>query len=154
MSKLLEASEDISDLFESYRKEINIPMFVEFRYLNCPTQKQIYKIGKLNPTLQLITNGVNCTITINEEVFDKLSDQQKKILVSECLTGVKVNDSDVVSLEAHSFTTHPSVLKKFGHVDVIETKETVELIYKQMKDKADEAKANSEPKKRGRQKRT
>lgn len=152
MAKVLEASEHISDLFENYRKESMIPLFVELRYLNCPTQKVVYKISKLNPSLELITDGVNCVITVNEEVFDKLSEAQQTILVSECLAGIRVNDSDAVSLEAPAFATHTSTLKKFGHVDVIETKETVDLIYKQMKDQADEAKANSEPKKRGHKK--
>jgi hypothetical protein len=154
MAKILEGSDHISEMFENHRKECNIPMFVEFRYLNCPTQKVVYKISKLNPSLELITEGVNFVITVNEEVFDKLNEPQQKILVSECLSGVRVNENDVVSLESPEFTTHTSTLKKFGHVDVIETKETVDLIYKQMKDKADEEKANSEPKKKGRPART
>lgn len=154
MAKFVEASEHISDLFENHRKESSIPLFVEFRYLHCPTQKVVYKISKLNPMLELITEGVNFTVVVNEEVFDKLSDQQQQILISECFAGVNVSDTDAVSLEAPTFTTHASTLKKFGHVDVIETKETVDLIYKQMKDQADEAKANSEPKKRGRKKRS
>ena len=41
MSKFVEASENISDLFENYRKECNIPMFVQFKYLHCPTQKVV-----------------------------------------------------------------------------------------------------------------
>ena len=154
MSKFTEASDDISEMFEKYRKECAIPLFVQFRYLHCPSQKVVYKISKLNPLLELITDGVNFTIVVNEDVFDKLKPEQQIILINECFAGIKISDSDAVSLEAPTFTTHVGVLKKFGHVDVIETKETVDLIYKQMKDQADEAKANGEGKKRGRPKRT
>ncbi len=154
MAKFVEGSEHISDMFEKYRKECMIPLFVQFRYLHCPTQKVVYKISKLNPLIELITDGLNFTIVVNEDVFDKLKPEQQIILINECFAGVNVSESDAVSLEAPTFTTHVGVLKKFGHVDVIETKETVDLIYKQMKEQADEAKAASgETKKRGRPRR-
>ena len=152
MSKVVEASEHISDLFESYRKESSIPMFVEFTYQHCPTQKVIYKPIKVNPSFELITK-LNFVIVVNEDVFDKLSSEQQKIIISECFSGVRVNDSDAVSYDAPDVNTRWSTLKKFGVEEVNNTHETITLIYKQMKDKAAEEKANSEPKKRGRPKR-
>ena len=142
MAKFEEASEDVVKLFDEVRDNATIPNWVEFKVLcNNKQKKEPVKLVKSNEMVELLTEGVNFVVVINENIFDELPDDMKKMAIDECLAGVGVSDTDTLSTEKPDFNTHTNVLKKYGHEKIIVLHESIKSIYDVQKQKEDEAKA-------------
>jgi len=141
MAKIEKASEDVVGLFEGVREKTSIPQWIQFEVFSNEKQKELYKINKTNDVTEVLTEGVNFTVVFNEEILDGLPDDMKEMAIVECLTGVCVSESDVVSLEKPDFVTHTGVMKKYGDDSVIRFKESVKSLFDVKKQKEDEEKA-------------
>ncbi len=141
MAKFEKASEDVVILFEKIRDTTTIPNWITFEVLCNNKQKQLYKIVKMSDLVEIITDGLNFAVVFNEEIFDQLTDDQKKMAIDECLAGVTVTESQMAQLEKPNFSTHTGVLQKYGHEPIIVLHESVKSLYDQKKQKEDEAKA-------------
>lgn len=146
MAKIEKASEDVVDLFGEVCEKTSIPHWVMFEILCNNQQKEIYKITKLSDVVEILTDGVNFSVVINEEIFDGLPHDMQEVLLEECLAGVSVNDSDVISLNKPNFNTHTGVLQKFGHQDIIALHESIKSLYDEKKQREDEEKAQKKAK--------
>lgn len=149
MAKFEETSEDVEKLFDEVRDNTSIPHWVEFRVLSNNKQKEICKIVKANELVQLLTEGLNFAVIVNEEIFNELPIGMKKIVFDEILAGVRVSDSDALSIEKPDFNTYTGVLAKYGDTSIIKLHESVKSLYDTKKQKEDEAKAATKGK-RGR----
>lgn len=149
MAKIEKASEDVVTLFEEVRNDTSIPHWVMFEVLCNNKQKELYKITKLNDVVEVLTEGVNFSVVLNEEIFDDLPPEMQEMAIEECLAGVSVSDSDAVSLDKPNFNTHTGVLQKFGHESVITLHESIKSLYDAKKQREDEEKAATKGK-RGR----
>jgi hypothetical protein len=147
MAKFEKASEDAVKLFDSIKAKTAIPQWLEFEVLCNNKQKELYKIVKLNDLVETLTSiisdspGVNFAIVFNEEILDQMPDDQKEMAIIECLAGVSVNESDVVTLERPNFSTYRGVLEKYGHDPIIVLHESIKSLFDARKQKEDEAKA-------------
>jgi len=141
MAKIEKASEDVVNLFDEACKKTTIPQWVMFEVLCNNKQKELYKITKLNDVVEILTEGVNFSVVLNEEIFDELPSEMQEMAIEECLAGVSVNDSDVISLEKPNFNTHTGVLQKFGHESVITLHESIKSLYDAKKQREDEERA-------------
>ena len=142
MAKFEEASEDVVKLFDEIRDSATIPNWVEFKVLcNNKQKKEPVKLVKSNEMVELLTEGVNFVIVINESIFDELPDDMKKMAIDECLAGVGISDTDTLSTEKPDFNTHTGTLKKYGHESIITLHESIKSVYDVQKQKEDEAKA-------------
>lgn len=152
MAKLEKASEELVSFFDDVKEQTSIPHWIEFEILcNCK-QKELYKIQKLNDLVEILTNGTNFAVIINEEIFDQLTEDQRKLAIIECLAGVSVSDTDAVTLEKPNFSTYRGVLEKHGHEKIIVLHESIKSLYDAKKQKEDEEKAQTKGK-RGRKSR-
>lgn len=149
MAKFETVSEETKQLFIDVHGKTNIPHWVEFEMLCNNKQKQLYKIMKLNDLVETITDGINFVIVINEEIFDQLTEEQKRVALVECLAGVGVNEHDAVCLEKPDFSTYRGVLEKYGHEEIIVLHESIKSLYDKKKQEEDERKAANKGK-RGR----
>lgn len=147
MAKIEKASEDVVNLFDEIREGSNIPTWIEFEVLANNKQKELYKIVKTNDIVELISDGINFAIVFNENILDKLPRDLQELAISECLAGVSVNDSDVVSLDKPNFNTHTGVLKKYGHEPIIRLKECIKSLYDSQKEEEDRIKSDKKLKK-------
>lgn len=143
MAKIEKASEDVVTLFEEVRNKTSIPHWVMFEVLCNNKQKELYKITKLNDVVEVLTEGVNFSVVLNEEIFDELPSEMQEMAIEECLAGVSVSDSDAISLEKPNFNTHTGVLQKFGHESVITLHESIKSLYDAKKQQEDEEKART-----------
>mgnify|MGYP000894301559 CR=1 FL=1 len=140
--KFEEVSPDVEKLFDEVRDKTSIPQWIQFKVLcNNKQKKEVIKAVKSNDLVETLTEGVNFAIIINEEIFNQMPDDMKKMAIDECLAGVAVSDSDAVSLEKPDFTTYSGVLAKYGDNEVIKLKESVKSLYDAQKQKEDEEKA-------------
>lgn len=149
MSKYRKPSEDLVKLFEEVLSKTSIPQWVEFEILCYEKLNDLYKISKLNDAIEAITQ-LNFLIIINDEIFDGLDEQQQYIVLDECLTGVSVNENDVVSLKKPDITTYSGVLQKYGDNKVISLKESIASLFDQKREKEEQSKqANKQNRSKG-----
>jgi hypothetical protein len=147
MSKFLEINDDVQKLFDEVLSNTSIPQWVEFKVLANNSQKDIYVVKKLSELYEYIADGTQIVILINEEIFEQLEYNQKKILIEEMLTGVNVNpDNDKISLDSFDFTTYSGMLNKYGTEDMIRLKESLRSLFDQKKQKEDELKESKKKK--------
>jgi len=129
MSKIVKASDELIDLFNSVRKKTTIPVWVQFELLSNNKQKTLYKILKTNNVVEVITNGINFAIIFNELIFNELPHDMKVIAIDECLAGIYVNNYDNIYLEKPNFNTYISILQKYGHDSIIRLHESIKSLY-------------------------
>lgn len=141
MAKIEKASEDVVNLFDGVREKTNIPQWLLFEVLCNNKQKELYKITKLNDVVEVLTDGVNFSVVINEEILDELPSDMQEMALEECLAGVSVSETDAISLEKPNFNTHTGVLQKFGHESVITLHESIKSLYDAKKQREDEERA-------------
>ncbi len=147
MANYQKASDDVVALFDRIVENTTIPNWIKFEVLCNNKQKELYKINRMNDLIEMLTDGLNFAVIINEEIFEQLPANLQEIALVECISGVSVSESDAVSLEKPNFSTHTGVLQKYGHEVVIQLKESVISLYDQKKQKEDEAKAQKKAKK-------
>lgn len=142
MAKYTELSQENKDLFEKVLDGTSIPSWVIFKTLANNKQKEIYKINKANDVVEIITDGINFIIILNEEIFDELTEEQKTCIIDECLAGVVYDgEKDTISLNKPDFTTYSGILTKYGHDDIITLNESIKSLYDAKKQQEDEEKA-------------
>lgn len=152
MAKFQEVSPEVENLFDEIREKTSIPRWVEFRVLcNNKQKNEPVKLVKSNDLVQVLTEGVNFAVVVNETIFSELPVEMQKLAFDEALAGVVVSDSDAVSLEKPDFSTYSGVLAKYGDSEVIRLKESVKSLYDVQKQKEDQEKAEKKGK-RGRKK--
>jgi TRAP-type mannitol/chloroaromatic compound transport system substrate-binding protein len=148
MAKIEKASEDIVKLFDGIRDKTAIPHWIQFELFSNKKQKELYKINKTNDVTEVLSDGINFTVVVNEEIFDGLPDDMQEIAFVECLAGVNVSESDAVSLEKPDFVTHSGVMNKYGDDSVIRFKESVKSLFHEKKQREDEEKAMTKNKRK------
>ena len=149
MAKFEVASEDVEKLFDEVRDNTTIPNWVEFKVLSSKKQKEVIKVVKSNKIVELLTEGINFVVIVNEEILGGLPDEFKRIVIDECLAGVAVSETETLSIEKPDFNTHTGVLAKYGDSKIIQLHESVKSLYDVKKQKEDELKAQTKGK-RGR----
>jgi hypothetical protein len=150
MAKFEQASTEVEKLFDEVREKTTIPQWVEFRVLcNNKQKKEVCKPAKLSDLMQILSEGVNFAIVINEDIFNELPDDMKRIAIDECLAGVTVSESDTVGYEKPDFNTYTGVLQKYGDNPTIALHESIKSLFDAQKQKEAEEKAANKGK-RGR----
>lgn len=141
MGKYRKVSEELEQIFSDVLAETSIPQWVEFQILANDKQKELIKVSKVSDWVEFL-NNLNILITVNEEIFDQLTEEFKKISISECLAGIVVNENDIVSVEKPNFTTYTGVLTKFGDEKIIRFKESVISLFDDKKKRDDDKKVS------------
>ena len=146
MSKFIDVMEETQSIFDNVLMNTTIPHWVEFRLISNNNQKELYLVKKMSELFEVLTDNLNVVIVLNEEIFDKLEDEQKKLVFEEILTGIIVNDNDKINLEKPNFTTYSSMLQKHGDETMIRLKETILSLYEEKREKEIELKENKNEK--------
>ena len=149
MAKIQKASPEMVDLFDKVKDTTTVKDWLKFEVLCNNKQKELYKIVKANEIVEILTDGVNFAVVINEEILDQLPDNMKEMAITECLAGVNVNENDVISYEKPNFSTYRGVLQKYGHDPIIVLHESIKSLYDAKKQRDDEEKAQQKEKKGG-----
>ena len=150
MRKLEVASDDVVKIFDEVLEGTTIPQWVEFKVLcNNKQKKEVCKLSKANEVVELLTEGTNFVVTINESIFDLLPDDLQRMEIDKCLAGVEISESDTVSKSEPDFYAHSGVIKKYGYDKLTVLKESIDSLYIKQKEEEDAIKAMTKGK-RGR----
>ena len=144
--------DETKDVFDDVLSKTSIPDWVNIELLSNNNLKEIFQVKRLSDLFETLTNGTNLVILVNEEIFDELSDELKKLVFEEALAGISVDfESGVISLNKHDFSTFSGFLEKYGANEIIRYKESVKSVYDKKKQEKEELRAANKGK-RGRKK--
>lgn len=145
--------DETQEMFNELLNKTSLPSYVRFKLVHNPKQKTIANVVKASDLysniLSLITGEDYerlIVIILNEEWFDKLSDENLKTLVlEEALASVSYDmEKDRISIEKPNVQTFMTILKKYGVDETIKVKE----IEKSFIDEEKAQKADSKKKKK------
>ena len=90
MAKLFETSEDIVELAESKFEETGLAQIgINLRIMSVSKAKDILKISRAKATTEYLTNSDDLiTLFVFEQAFDRLSDEQKNLLMEGVFSNV------------------------------------------------------------------
>lgn len=151
MAKYEEVSKEVENLFYEVLENTSINNWVEFKVLANNKQKELFKVVRANELVQLLADGLNVAIVMNEEIFEQLPPDMQRISIDEALAGIHVTESDTVLIDKPDFNTFTGVLAKYGDDEIIRLHESVKSLYDDKKQKEEEEKAARKPK-RGKKK--
>lgn len=142
MAKIEKASDEVKTLFEKVREQTTIPQWVEIEvYCNNKQKKDPCKLFKSSDIVEVMSEGKNFAVIINEVIFCELPEDMQKLAIDECLAGVGINDKDVLSKNPPDVCTHSGVLQKYGHDPIIVMHESIKSLYDTQKQREAEEKA-------------
>ena len=146
MKKLEEVSDDVLEIFEEVVANSTIKQWLVFKlFSDNKLKNEVCKLVKSNVLNLTYSNGVDFTVLVNEEIFDKLPEDMKRMVFDEALAGIEVSENDVPSLKKPDFNTYTGVLRKYGDESVIRLHESIKSLFdsKNQKDAEDSDAINS-----------
>jgi len=140
MTKFEKVTEETQELFSKLVSDYMLDNYVNIELLSSPSSKQITKVVKANDITKHKTN-VDVFVLINENVFDKLEDDDRLIMAEHTIAGISYNtEKDKLELRNPDIVGHSGVLKKYGNDEFLRVNELVNLIFQQEKDKENDKK--------------
>lgn len=146
MAKHELATGEVEDLFYEVLDNTTINNWVEFKVLINNKQKEVCKLWKTTELVQALADDLNIAVIVNEDIFNQLPIEMKRMVYDEMLAGVQISDSDAVSIDKPDFNTYTGVLAKYGDNEIIKMHESIKSLYDAMKQKEDEEKAQKKAK--------
>lgn len=135
MAKFEDVFDDTQTLFTSLLLNANLAQVVTVKLLTDNKQKDIYKVVKANDLVRHMTDN-DVVIILNENIFDQLPEDQKKIIAEEAIASISFDfENDKLALAKPDLTTFSGIISKYSLEKYLETKELIRLLYSQEKDK-------------------
>lgn len=127
-SKFSDISEDTEKFFNNLLKKINQPFVLKFLLINNEKLKTAIKIQKISEVYQHICKA-DVIVFFNEDIFDKLDNSAKEILLRQELDKISVNvESGKIKLVKPDVVTFSGILKKFGFEKVARANQLNDLV--------------------------
>lgn len=139
MARYEEPFEDTQSLFNEVIESTGLNNFINITVLANNKAKEIFKVNKSNELLKYRT-GDDVIIVLNENIFEKLTDEQKRIVVEEAIAYISFDsEKDKVIITQPDFMAHSGILRKhtFNTIEVV--RESIKTLYQAEKQAEDEA---------------
>lgn len=105
---------ETEDLFVNVLDGTSIPKSIRFELIASNDMKDVGKVAKANEILKYMTE-VDIIVLINETIFDRLGDDQKKMIIEELLAQVYWDsNSGKIKLIKPDVNTFSLLIKKYG----------------------------------------
>jgi hypothetical protein len=139
MARYEEPFEDTQALFNEVIEATGLNNYMNITVLANNKAKEIFKVNKSNELLKYRT-GDDVIIVLNEGIFEKLTDEQKRIVVEEAIAYISFDsEKDKVIITQPDFMAHSGILRKhtFNIIEVV--RESIKTLYQAEKQAEDEA---------------
>lgn len=101
-------------LFSKVLDGTSIPKSIRFELIASNDMKDVGKVAKANEILKYMTD-IDIIILVNENIFDKLDDKQKTLVIEELLAQVYWDsNSGKIKLIKPDVNTFSLLIKKYG----------------------------------------
>ena len=138
MAKYEQPYEDTTDLYDKIIEKSGLKNYINITVLNNSKAKEIFKVNKANELLKYRTND-DVIIVINENAMDKLTPEQKEMVVVESLASIHYNvDKDRLEISKPDVVTFSGILSKYGFENWNNLRETINLLFQSEKQTQEE----------------
>jgi dsRNA-specific ribonuclease len=138
MAKFQEVFEDTQALFSNFISEIDNLREVNIKVLANNNLKEIGKVIKANDLLKFMTEE-DIVILLNENIFENLDDEQKKMVVEELIAAIYFDtEKSKVSIVKPDITTFSLLLRKYGYQKYETLHESIKALFAQAEEQAAE----------------
>ena len=148
-SKFIDPYDDTLALFTEGLRGAGLINNVNLLLLVDNKSKKIFKVKKADDVLKHRTND-DVIIFLNENVFERLPDDIKGLVVIEALAYISCDlDTGKVEITKPDFEAHTGVLNQHTYPIINVARESIKSIYDVIKQEEDERKAQEAEKKKG-----
>jgi len=129
MAKYEQPFEDTQALFNEVIDATGLNNYMNITVLANNKAKEIFKVNKSNELLKYRT-GDDVIIVLNENIFEKLTNEQKRIVVEEAIAYISFDtEKDKVIITQPDFMAHSGILRKhtFNTIEVV--RESIKTLY-------------------------
>lgn len=138
MAKFETPFDDTMKIFQGVIDITDLEKVIVFDIVTNNKLKEIGKVSKTNDYEKHKT-GVDVKIFINEEVFEKLDEIQKLIVVESLLAHVSYNyEKETLTITKPDVMGHSGVISKFGDKLYLNTLEIVKQTFSSLKQSKEE----------------
>jgi len=139
MAKFETPFEDTQELFNKVIDSTGLGNYgVVITVLTNNTAKEIFKVTKANDLLKFRT-GDDVIIVLNEKIFEKLTDEQKLIVVEEAVAYIAYDsENDKLLITKPDFIAHSGILRKHTFATIEVVRESVKTLYEAEKQTEEE----------------
>ena len=147
-----EVSDDVRAVLDEVVGQTNLENFMNIYYYAVSKQKTVVKVSKLNPIGEAVSKKPGTVvITVAEEIFERLSPNQQKMLAEDAINQILYDDEkDKITIEAPAITMTLDGWRKYG-AELANAYETSLLTVQQLEEEKKEAKAAAAEAKKSKQ---
>ena len=129
MAKYEEVEQKNEDIFLDFIAEAKLEHLIQIKVLADNSQKKVCEIKKVSPLMKFMTNE-DVVIIINEDIYNGLEDNQKRLVADEYTTQISFDyEKDRVIITKPTLTTFPSIMDKYTFPIYIRVDETIKALY-------------------------
>jgi len=130
MAKFDEPFETTQELYDEKIREIGLDTYINITVVIDNKRKKVYDVLKASPILKYRT-GDDVIIFLNETIFDKLTPEQRNIIVEESLAGIHYDiDKDKLIMTPKDVLAYSGILSKFTYETWNVLMESVKSLYR------------------------
>lgn len=136
--KFHELDPDVIAFFRKSETEVGIPMEIKYKFLGNEAQKNLIKIRSIPEEFAFFIDA-DVLVTVNEDYFDHLDEEQRAILMEQEIDKVHANlDTGKVRVGKPSIQSSQGTINKYTYKKVREAIEIEKLYGEQKKDRDQE----------------
>lgn len=115
MAKFEEVYEDVQELFDVLLDTTGLDNHINVKLLDNSKLKEIGKVVKANELLKHMAD-VDVIVILNGSVFEKLTDEQKKMVAEELLASIHFDtEKSKLVISKPDVKTYSLLLQKYGY---------------------------------------
>lgn len=138
MAKLEEPFDDTKEMFRTVIETSDLGRVLKFDIITNNKLKEMFKVSKTNDYENLRAR-TDVKIFINEEVFEKLDEIQRIIVVESALAYVSYDfEKDKLTISKPDVMGHSGVISKFGDKVYLNTLEIIKEAFNSLKEQKEE----------------
>lgn len=123
-----ELDQDIVDFFKSIEREFAFAMDLNYTFQVNNKQKQLITLKKIPDNYAVLLNS-EALVTVNEDYFNKMDDDIRKILFEQEIDKIELNlEKGTMKVVQSSLKTSTGIVKKHTYENVERANETQRLL--------------------------
>ena len=120
-------------LFNKVLDGTSIPKTLTIQLIAANEMKDIGKVVRASDLVRYVSDGVDVFVILNETIFDRLDDDQQKLILEELLAQIYVDpESGKLKLLKPDISTFSLLLTKYGIDFYLGVKETISSIINEL----------------------
>lgn len=151
MADYIEPHQETTNLYNQAIDASDLGKFINITIVVNDRAKEIFKVVKANDLLKFRTQD-DVLIVINEKILDKLTAEQRRVVVEESLASISYDtEADKLVISKPDVVTFSGILQKYTFANWNVIRECIKSLYAAEKAVEDETKAIAEKGKKEKQ---